>query len=276
MNIEQKKEIARAKMKAVLEPSVYESWLEQVDDGFNHIPWYEYGSSYDILHNSFPFAADDKIDWWGVRRKLKSGEAMNTEKVFTPKYKNAVCRGSLALGSACGKCERCKEEINKLIALTVKDDLTLEQQAEQLKSKLAEIEKAIEESKVKTKYAIGQTYYVIYENGVYLAHVFHNSVFDNSIIAMGNDAATVEEAERIIRRRKAAVVYNEIVERENAKEREDTKLQFYLMLEDGKPRHIYMHRNMPFSTDLKPVHDNAHHRVIDRLTPELINDLFCN
>lgn len=29
------------------------------------------------------------------------------------KYKNAVCKGSYIFGTACGHCERCKEEIEK-------------------------------------------------------------------------------------------------------------------------------------------------------------------
>lgn len=30
-----------------------------------------------------------------------------------PAYFNPVCRGSFALGSACGRCERCEQESNR-------------------------------------------------------------------------------------------------------------------------------------------------------------------
>jgi len=40
------------------------------------------------------------------------------------KYKNSVCRGSWALGTACGKCERCKETdpsfVNMFFSKTVR------------------------------------------------------------------------------------------------------------------------------------------------------------
>jgi len=233
MNIEQKKEIARAKMKAVLEPSVYESWEAQVDDDYSG--WFNYLLPNYILDHSFKFAKtrEGGSHWAEISNKLESGEDMNTKQ---------------------------GQEVK----------LTLEQQAEQLKSKLAEIEKAIEESKVKTKYEIGQTYYVIYENGVYLAQVFHNSVFDNSIITMGNDAATVEEAERKIRRRKAAVVYNAIVERENKGLSFNDSLNYYLT--DKKD---FIRTPCLLATDLIPAHCFATTKVIAQLTPELINDLFC-
>ena len=29
-------------------------------------------------------------------------------------YKNATCRGAYTLGTACGHCERCTEELNRL------------------------------------------------------------------------------------------------------------------------------------------------------------------
>lgn len=33
---------------------------------------------------------------------------------------NATCRGSLMLGSGCGKCDKCKEEIAKMKAVLIK------------------------------------------------------------------------------------------------------------------------------------------------------------
>lgn len=36
-------------------------------------------------------------------------------------YKNAVCRGSYVLGTACGRCERCVEERAKLATPTHRD-----------------------------------------------------------------------------------------------------------------------------------------------------------
>jgi hypothetical protein len=87
---------------------------------------------------------------------------------------------------------------------------------------------------------------------------------------MGNDAASIEEAERIVRRRKAVVVYNAIVERENAKHG-----AFYSRYLYPNERGFFTVTDAELGVDLKPVHHNAEGTVRSQLTPELINDLFC-
>jgi len=91
---------------------------------------------------------------------------------------------------------------------------------------------------------------------------------------MGNDAATVEEAERKIRRRKAVVVYNGIVERENGGNKfTEHCWRYYIKREYGCVYFLTIQGDV--AGDLKPVCEEAKVRVHAQLTPELINDLFC-
>jgi NDP-sugar pyrophosphorylase family protein len=246
MNIEQKKEIARAKMKAVLEPSVYESWEKQVDDDFRNYrhssAWYEYDKPCDILRNSFLFLKSGaaKHDWWSINEKIESGEAMNTEQAIQP-------------------------------------ELSLEHAIQYHETILDNLKKQLEESKVKTKYEIGQRIQVIGGDAQTGEETYKNTNRQNAYIAMGNDAATVEEAERIIRRRKAVVVYNAIADRENAKETwiaTQGNEKFWLQrVNGGDAQFFYDDREV--GTDLKPVGREIRSAVLAQLTPELINDLFC-
>jgi hypothetical protein len=146
----------------------------------------------------------------------------------------------------------------------------LEIQRDELKSKLAEIEKAIEESKVKTKYVIGQTIFLTHADGDISNYPYQSYETQNNYIAMGNDAASTEEAERKIRRRKAVVKYNEIVERENGGFSFEDSLNYYLT-----DKTDFIRTACLLATDLIPVHYFATTKVIAQLTPELIADLFC-
>lgn len=57
------------------------------------------------------------------------------------KYKNAVCKGSYIFGTACGHCERCKEEIEK----NGKEWNTMNEQLEEIKKLKEENEKLKEQ-----------------------------------------------------------------------------------------------------------------------------------
>jgi DNA-binding protein YbaB len=149
--------------------------------------------------------------------------------------------------------------------------ITLEEQRDELKSKLAEIEKQIEESKVKTKYEIGQEFIVIGVNGDTNRVTFKDSLYQNEYIAMGNDAATIEEAERKIRRRKAVVKYNEIVERENSICGRPIAHFYYLNRKNN-----FIACDEELGTDLRAIHPYARGCIQEQLTPELLSDLFCN
>ena len=39
---------------------------------------------------------------------------MNTQERATKQYKGTICRGSIQLGTACGYCERCMDELAKM------------------------------------------------------------------------------------------------------------------------------------------------------------------
>jgi hypothetical protein len=134
----------------------------------------------------------------------------------------------------------------------------------------------LEESKVKTKYAIGQDIYYIKGGGEISGHIYDGDPLDRDYIAMGNDAETHEEAERIIRRRKAVVKYNEIAERENACWSFDEYSDKYYLTRVTATTVGFFMSSYLICTDVKPVIASVREKVIDQLTPELINDLFCN
>ena len=50
------------------------------------------------------------VDWVEVERWLISRNIL-TEKI---EYEGVICRGSIVLGNACGICEKCEDELNRL------------------------------------------------------------------------------------------------------------------------------------------------------------------
>jgi hypothetical protein len=152
--------------------------------------------------------------------------------------------------------------------------MNIEQQIESKKAELAALEKQLEESK-KTKYAIGQVYFFTNATADIIEIHFTDNKFDNEVIAMGNDAFTVEEAERKIRRRKAVVKYNEIVHSIIGDYKFGVGEVCCYLQRDFDEDVFFNSTESETATDLKPVYPSATTEVLAQLTPELINDLFC-
>jgi hypothetical protein len=126
------------------------------------------------------------------------------------------------------------------------------------------------EAEPKGRFVEGQTYFRILGNGDYAAWAYRNAYPDRKFIEIGNAASTIEEAERIIRRRKAVVKYNEMVERENSICRRTSTHLYYINKDKS-----FTACHTDIGTDLQSVHADARGCVLAQLTPELINDLFC-
>lgn len=61
---------------------------------------------------------ENRVIKW-VSRPLIPTETDPKVKEGEWKFKGAVCRGSYLLDSACGRCERCEEELSKMQLRTV-------------------------------------------------------------------------------------------------------------------------------------------------------------
>jgi len=69
-------------------------------------------------------------NWNGVRHVV-AGVHFPTKTM--KKYKNPVCRGSIELGNACLKCERCADELKKRQKKNGKKTLTVKKNGEVIK-----------------------------------------------------------------------------------------------------------------------------------------------